>query len=111
MDEPEANAESQASPFTGRLGRVKGVAGAIQVDEAGTGILNAQFDALTPPGNVDENRFFHAFFHGVEGVIQQVEQDLLQLIGAYSYVGKIGLDFHLHGHAAGRKEYWEPSAC
>ena len=96
-DDSVADAQTEASALADRLGSVEGVENARRICYAGAAIreLNEEMGA------------FHARFHpkialraffqdGVDGVIDEVQEDLLELVGIRGRMGKIRSEIQMH---------------
>ena len=77
-----ANAEAQSRSLTDLLGSEEGIKDAVRVFNAVAVVAEGNFDDVIPAGGPDlDARSSSSFAHRVVGIVQNVQKDLLQLLG------------------------------
>src|SRR5271168_3030776 len=99
LDDAVADAEAEASTFAHRLGGEERIERAVQVAEAGAGIVEADENAIALARGGNGNGALRAFFHRVNRIVQNIQQYLLQLVLADGNARKLRLDVQLHANA------------
>ena len=96
LDDAVADTEAEAGAFAHRLGGEERVEGAVQIAEAGAGIIEAEEYAVALARREYGDRALCAFFHRVNRVIQNIKQHLLEFVFADGNARQIRRDVHVH---------------
>ena len=87
-----ANAQSQACALAHRLGRVERVKGAVQIGESGPRVFHFQVGAVSSLQCAYSDLAWLGFaLHRIDGVVEQVQQNLLELVFIDRHTRQIGL--------------------
>src|SRR5260370_1068458 len=76
LNDAEANAESQTRAFANRLCRIERIENALRVLEAGTGVREQNYDVGAVADCFDCENTAVGHFHGFQGVVDNVEENL-----------------------------------
>src|SRR5689334_10745709 len=90
------DAQAQASAFANGLRGVKGVKDAIQIGKTIAIIIKAKHHAAIVAACLNPYALFGVTFQRVNGIIQQVQQDLFELvfIQGYGWQARLNLDLY-----------------
>src|SRR5437016_1531940 len=91
LNDAVANAEAQTSAFADRFGRIERVENALRVLEAGTGVGEKDDDVAAIADCFDGEDTAFGGFHGFQGVTDDVEENLHQLISFSANTKEDGL--------------------
>ena len=76
-----ANAQAQSRAFGGLFGGVKGIEDAFGIGDAGAVVADGHFDGFVRGAVSNRNvSALSGFLHRVVGVVQNIQEDLLQLL-------------------------------
>src|SRR5467141_3364009 len=101
LNDTKANAEAQAGALANRLRRIERIENAMGVLEAGTTVGEQDDNVAAVADRFDGHHTARGCFHGFQGVADNVEENLHQLISITAHTGKNGLKLQLD---AGRAE-------
>src|SRR6266550_8176577 len=91
LNDTEANAEAQACAFANRLRRIERIENAMGVLEAGTTVGEQDDNVAAVADRFDRQNTARGCLHGFQGVADNVEENLHQLISITAHAGKNGL--------------------
>src|SRR5690348_12622561 len=93
LDDAVADTQAEASSLPYRLSRIERIEGPVQVGKSGTAIFNFNIGTVTTAESPHHNApRLNAGFDRINGIIQQVEEDLFELIFIDRNVWQIGFD-------------------
>ena len=93
LDDAVADAEPQACTFADRLRSVEGIEGAIHVSKTRAAVFDFDDGAAMTLEGANRNLFQRAAaFDGVNGIVHQVEQNLLELVLVHGYPRQVWFD-------------------
>src|SRR5258708_2129439 len=93
--DPVANAQAQSGAFANRLGGIERIKHAAGLAEAWSRIVKAHDDSSGLVDRFNADPLYRRPFQSIDGVVQKVQQDLLELIFVKRYGGQISFDFNL----------------
>src|SRR5713226_1264387 len=101
LNDAEANAEAQARALANRFRRIEWIENALRVLETGTGVgeQNDHVGAVADRLNGQDTAV--GGFHGFQGVADDVEENLHQLISISANAGEDGLELQLDARRPG----------
>ena len=88
LNDSVADAEAEAGALADRLGCVEGVEDAFGFAKAGARVRKIEDDAAAFSAHADGERTSADGFHGVDGIVDQIEEDLEELVGVATHGGE-----------------------
>src|SRR5579863_4637563 len=103
-DDSIANAEAEARALGGLFGGVKRIEDALGVWDAGTVVGDSYFDVLIVAARVNHDASaLSGVLNGIVGVVQDIQEDLLQLLGIAECRGQVFVEVFDDLHAVAGK--------
>ena len=95
LDDADANAKTKARAFAHRLGRIERIENAIGVLESRTRVGEKDDHVAAVTNCLDGEDAAFGGFHGFQGVADDVEENLHQLISVSANAREDGFELHL----------------
>ena len=99
LDDSETDAQAEARAFADRLGGVKGIENAVRLLDAWTCVRKQDDHVAAVAHGFNRQHTALMRFHGVNGVADEVEKNLQELIAVAAHSGENG--FKLQPNACG----------
>src|SRR5712692_1617246 len=95
LDNAEANAQAQTCALADRLRRIERIEDPVRLPDAGAGVREQDYDVAAVAKGLDGQNAALLRFHGIQGVADDVEKNLHQLISVAAHAGKNRFELQL----------------
>ncbi len=101
LNDAEANAQAQAGALPDGLGCIERIEDAMGILDPRTGVQEQDHDVATVANGFNGEHAAFVGFHGVEGVADDIEENLHELVSVATNAGENGLELKLDARGCG----------